>query len=1181
MKVSPFLLKVRPYVLLLLYFVLGALVYSQVALALNPPKTFGGTVVNSDSSVPVDTAVTFKAYIATRTTEQLTQASTGCGYGSGFYQVELGNFTTAWAVGETLVVEFTNSVNSEKKTINVVLDNVNPQLYNVTLQAKVLQSIAVTAPAASFAVGESLQFTATGTYDDASTADLTASATWTVVPTPAGAAAFDGTVKGRLNGLKEGTGTIKASKDGVDSPTVNGTVTAFNGTVTVAANPTSIVANGVTTSAISATVKTSGNVNVVDGVSVAFAVTGGTGAVAPASATTVNGVAASTYTSSTTVGSGTVTATVGAKSGSSTVTLTHGPAAKITLVANPTTISSSAISESTLTATIRDANNNVVTTGAGATLAVTFAVGATTFGDIKTGEATRTAAAGVATSHVVSKVTGGGVIACTASSGALTQGTENVTTAPKVLQSIAIEIIAGGKVSTTSPKVGETVQFKATGTYKDNAGVISTEVITTSVTWNSSVTAKGTVAASGLFSALAVGATNVTAALLGKTSNAIAMSVQAAAAVVIDKTNLPTTIASGGTIDFAAVVSGGTGDGFNYSIEAGSPAGGTIVAGLFTAGPDAGVYTIKVTDVTSGASSTYQVKEAFTVAPANWTFKAADAAKTFTIAGAPATSTSYTWDIMDSATATTPVATPADYGAWSNGRVVANPVTKTNDLAPNAAVTAVKTFYVRVTVEDAGLAAAGLDKVTVGPFNIIPVATYTVTVTGAAAAKLSGANVSVEYPKGTIIGPVATDAAGEAKFTTLPDSGGNYVYTISMPLYVTQTKVSNLKAVPVTLVGGAVTITGMVQDNLGAPLVGATVSAYLPMATAMPTVYKATTVALGAYTINLPTGAATTGWTVVAANTSYLSVQKTGIDIVGGTAAVNFTGAVDGLAAKVLGSPDVDTGGGAKVDTSASPAGVLRTDVEVPAGGVATNGYIIIVPNLKATAPSTSTAASPTYVYDVKVTSDQAGTAPLAAADIKRIVLTLPIDLGKLKPGDLEKGVFRIYTATTQALLEAGSGTAVPVANIIATDYVGNGLVGSVTFRVDHLSFFGIGGGSDSAGEIASGCFIATAAYGSYFEEHVQILRNFRDVYLLTNDWGRAFVGFYYRHSPAIAEVIAKNGGLRAAVRLGLAPVVGVAYVTIHTTPVQKLLILLFLIGILAAGMVMILRTRKVRRVIG
>jgi len=132
------------------------------------------------------------------------------------------------------------------------------------------------------------------------------------------------------------------------------------------------------------------------------------------------------------------------------------------------------------------------------------------------------------------------------------------------------------------------------------------------------------------------------------------------------------------------------------------------------------------------------------------------------------------------------------------------------------------------------------------------------------------------------------------------------------------------------------------------------------------------------------------------------------------------------------------------------------------------------------------------------------------------------------------------------------------------------------------IFMFFIGSGVLGGGESSSsGCFIATAAYGSYFEKHVQILRNFRDAYLLTNDWGRAFVGFYYRHSPAIADVIAKHGALRATVRLGLAPVVGVAYVTIHTTPVQKVLILLFMIGILTAGMVMILRMRRVRRVIG
>src|SRR6185437_16583736 len=45
-------------------------------------------------------------------------------------------------------------------------------------------------------------------------------------------------------------------------------------------------------------------------------------------------------------------------------------------------------------------------------------------------------------------------------------------------------------------------------------------------------------------------------------------------------------------------------------------------------------------------------------------------------------------------------------------------------------------------------------------------------------------------------------------------------------------------------------------------------------------------------------------------------------------------------------------------------------------------------------------------------------------------------------------------------------------------------------------------------------CFIATAAYGSNMESHVQTLRAFRDKFLIPTKFGRNFVSWYYKHSP-------------------------------------------------------------------
>jgi hypothetical protein len=92
--------------------------------------------------------------------------------------------------------------------------------------------------------------------------------------------------------------------------------------------------------------------------------------------------------------------------------------------------------------------------------------------------------------------------------------------------------------------------------------------------------------------------------------------------------------------------------------------------------------------------------------------------------------------------------------------------------------------------------------------------------------------------------------------------------------------------------------------------------------------------------------------------------------------------------------------------------------------------------------------------------------------------------------------------------------------------------------RIQVFTPFSTASGDGDTDTASISCFIATAAYGSYLDPHVQVLRDFRDRVLAPSRAGRVFLGLYYAWSPPAARFIARHEGLRMAVRWALTPVV-------------------------------------------
>ena len=74
-----------------------------------------------------------------------------------------------------------------------------------------------------------------------------------------------------------------------------------------------------------------------------------------------------------------------------------------------------------------------------------------------------------------------------------------------------------------------------------------------------------------------------------------------------------------------------------------------------------------------------------------------------------------------------------------------------------------------------------------------------------------------------------------------------------------------------------------------------------------------------------------------------------------------------------------------------------------------------------------------------------------------------------------------------------------------------------------------------------SGCFVATAAYGSALSTQVESLRVARDALRKRSGVFATATDLYYRSGPAAAAVIASSAATRAVVRTLLGPLVDVA----------------------------------------
>ncbi|MDH4120647.1 MAG: Ig-like domain-containing protein [Deltaproteobacteria bacterium] len=355
---------------------------------------------------------------------------------------------------------------------------------SLTVTAKTLQSIAVTPGTVTLQQGATAQLTATGTYSDNSTANLTNTVNWTSSDNLI--ATVDGT--GLATATGQGSVTLTASlggKSNTASVTVTGVALSFL-TVTPATASLAVgfqqafTATGTYMDGTSADVTTQ----------VTWSATGGTGSASINAAGTATGISAGTVT---------ITAALGGKTSTAALTVTGAALTSITLFPAATTLPAGGTQQIIATGTWSDGSSRDITS-------------LVTWSSANTGVAT------VSASGLVSGI-GAGTVSITATHA----GSGLSKSATVSVQAASLSFITISP-SSKSMAAGQTVSYTATANYSNGTSAD----VTSTVVWASSNTAIATVNAAGLATGVGAGTATITATLSG-TSGSATLTVTSAA----------------------------------------------------------------------------------------------------------------------------------------------------------------------------------------------------------------------------------------------------------------------------------------------------------------------------------------------------------------------------------------------------------------------------------------------------------------------------------------------------------------------------------------------------------------------------------------------------------------------------------------------------------------------------